>query len=88
MTKSQVNKNVTNMSNYELLNFGSEISSYNELIQNEWFKRHQMNFPYMLDVDNRIVHGVIKEVIPDENCDRLILEQANKIRSDKYDNSC
>lgn len=75
-------KNIKDMSNRELLMLGSEISIYNEMIQKEWFKRYEMNFPYYLDVNGNITHAILGEIINDSHCDKLILEQANKLRED------
>lgn len=72
--------NIVDLSNQELLRLGSEFQTYNEMIQKEWFKRHEMNFPYTLDIEGNIVHCILKEVVSDDHCDRLILEQANKLR--------
>lgn len=74
-------RNVSDMSNNELLEFGSNIETYNEKIQEEWLKRYEMNFPYMLDINGAVVHAILGQVIEDEYCDKLILKQAEKIRS-------
>lgn len=73
-------KNIKDMSNRELLSIGSEISTHNKIIQEEWFKRYEMNFPYYVDQNNNIVHSIMGETIDDDHCDKLILEQANKVR--------
>lgn len=80
MLKQATKKNVKDMSNRELLSFGSEISTHNKLIHEEWFKRYEMNFPYYVDLNGNIVHSIMGDIIPDLLCDRLILEQAAKLR--------
>ena len=76
-------KSVTDMSNNELLKFGSEITRHNEIIQKEWYKRYQMNFPYALDYEENIVHHIMNCIIQDNECDKLILKQSIDLRDEQ-----
>ncbi|QIW88789.1 hypothetical protein P59_192 [Bacillus phage P59] len=50
-------------------------------VNEEWYRRHGMNLPYMLNSTGRIINFMTLMVVRDSECDRLIREQANKVRT-------
>jgi hypothetical protein len=50
-------------------------------VNEEWYRRHGMNLPYKLDYMGRIVNFMTLMVVRDSECDRLIREQANEVRT-------
>jgi hypothetical protein len=63
----------------ELLQMVSELHVVE--VNEEWFRRHGMNFPYRLDIFGRIVNYISYQVVQDQECDRLILRQAMEVRT-------
>lgn len=63
----------------ELLKLASHQGSQIEHISNEWRNRYKINFPYIVVLD-KVYNCLLKDIVSDMECDKLIVEQANKIR--------
>lgn len=63
----------------ELLKLASHQGKHIEDIHVEWYKRHKINFPYLIILD-KIYNCILKQIIDDKECDKLILKQANITR--------
>jgi hypothetical protein len=50
-------------------------------VNQEWYRRHGMNLPYKLDYMGRIVNFMSLQVVRDSECDKLIRQQANEVRT-------
>jgi len=74
--------NYENMSDHELLKQAGELGINDKHLNIEWRKRHSMNYPYRLNEYGIIVNMLLNAYVADRECDRLVLEQANKLRSE------
>lgn len=74
--------NYENMSDHELLKYSGEMGINDKHLNIEWRKRHSMNYPYILTSEGIIKNMVLDAFVADRECDRLVLEQANKLRSE------
>jgi hypothetical protein len=69
----------SNFTDKELL---QKVSGLHDVdVNEEWYRRHGMNLPYKLDYSGRIVNFMTLMVVRDSECDRLIREQANEVRT-------
>ena len=74
--------NYESMSDHELLKHSGEMGVNDKYLNIEWRKRHSMNYPYRLTSDGIIVNMLLNAYVADRECDKLVLQQANKIRSE------
>lgn len=49
-------------------------------LNEEWRRRHGINFPYRLDIFGRILNCMSYQIMQDRECDKLIVQQANEVR--------
>jgi hypothetical protein len=54
---------------------------HNTIVNQEWYSRYGINCPYRLDKFGRILNCMSKQIVPDLECDRLIVRQANDVRT-------
>ncbi len=69
------------LTNYEFIKLATNQTKYNVYIINEWIKRFEIGFPYILRSTGEIYNVMLNEVVKDEFCDKFIVEQANKLRN-------
>jgi hypothetical protein len=50
-------------------------------VNQEWYRRHGMNLPYKLDSRGRILNFMSLQIVRDSECDKLIRQQANEVRT-------
>lgn len=72
-------KNVKNLTDSELLQMVSGL--HDVAINEEWVRRHGINMPYRLNIYGKIINCMSLQVMDDRECDRLIVEQANEVRT-------
>lgn len=68
------------LSEKELLELANRIGSHSRELNEEWFKRFGLNFPYKLTDNNKIFNCLLLNTVKDSDCDKLIVEQANMLR--------
>ncbi|APZ82654.1 hypothetical protein [Bacillus phage BM-P1] len=72
------------MSNYSSLTDEELLQTVSGLhdvsLNDEWYSRHGINFPYRLDIFGRILNCISYQVMQDSECDKLIVQQANEVR--------
>lgn len=73
---------LVDMSDNQLLEQTGTIEGFDEDLNEEWEARHGMNIPYYLTGRDTmvIVNALTDTPVPDEMCDKLILEQAEELR--------
>jgi len=69
------------LTNDEFIKLATNQTKYNVYIINEWIKRFEIGFPYILCSTGEIYNVMLNEVVKDEFCDKFIVEQANKLRN-------
>lgn len=67
----------------EFIKLALHQTEYNTRIVEEWIKRFRIGYPYRLDEQGVIYNVVLGERVEDEYCDKLIVEQAERIRANK-----
>lgn len=70
-----------NMSDKELLGLASSLGLLVDDLNEEWFSRFEMNYPYKLTSYGTILNCLTLKVVKDSECDKLILKQANRLRN-------
>lgn len=73
--------NFANTTDHELLKMSATQRQYGMEIRSEWKRRHEMNFPFKLTHERHIKNCLINALVGDRECDQVILEQANELRS-------
>ncbi len=71
--------NYTNLAEYQLLRISKHSNVHNEELNRVWYSRHGMNFPYDLK-KGQIINRLTDAVVADDECDRMILKQAERLR--------
>ena len=69
----------TQLTDCELLQMVSGLHDVD--VNDEWYRRHGINLPYRLDMFGRILNCMSGAVMQDSEADKLIVEQANNVRS-------
>lgn len=67
----------------QLIELYSKKTISDESINAEWFKRFSMAFPYRLDLSGNIVNCMMGRLFMDDECDKFILRQANRLRDER-----
>ena len=75
--------NYKNLSEHQLLKIATTEKTHNKHINIEWRRRFGMNFPYRLHMSGAIENRLIGALVGDRECDRMILEQANRMREER-----
>jgi hypothetical protein len=75
--------NFKNLSEHQLINFARDKGLHDKELNDEWYKRYGMNFPYKLDIRNRIYNVLMDRTMNDEEVDKMILGQANRLREER-----
>ncbi|MGV3094500.1 hypothetical protein [Streptococcus pluranimalium] len=70
--------NYSRLTDKELLQMVSGLHDVE--LNEEWYRRHGINFPYRLDIFGRILNCLSHQVVQDCECDKLIVKQANEAR--------
>jgi len=73
----------SNLSEQQLLDLATTEKTHNKEINKEWRKRYGMQFPYKLSSDGHIENKLIKAFVGDRECDRLVLDQAKRLRNQR-----
>lgn len=68
------------LSEIELLELANTQGLHNEEVNKEWVRRYGINFPYRLDRWNRILNCLSLKIVSEDECDRLVLRQVNRVR--------
>lgn len=68
------------LSDRELLDLASSMGLLVEELNEEWFSRFGMNYPYRLTSYGTILNCLSMQIVKDSECDKLILKQANDLR--------
>ncbi|SEQ22837.1 hypothetical protein SAMN05216232_1963 [Virgibacillus subterraneus] len=71
--------NYTNLAEYQLLRISKRSNVHNEELNRVWYSRHGMNFPYDLK-KGQIINRLTDAAVEDDECDRMILKQAERLR--------
>lgn len=72
--------NYSNLSEHQLIRIAHDVGLHDKGLNKEWNSRYGMNFPYQLNIRGKIENRILDVTIGDEECDSLILEQANRLR--------
>lgn len=60
------------------------LDEFNKELNEEWYSRHGLNIPYYIypNKELSIMNAITNQIVPDKECDKMILEQAEKVRED------
>jgi hypothetical protein len=70
-----------NLSENQLVIMAGKVGMQDLELNEEWFARYGMNFPYKLDMHNRIFNVLMDKTFTDDEADRIILDQAKLVRA-------
>lgn len=66
----------------ELLQIIGSMKRVDKEVNIEWRNRYGMNAPYRLTEQGIIKNCLLNAFVADRECDRIILDQANRLRKD------
>ena len=69
-----------NLGENQLIQMAGKVGMQDLELNEEWFSRYAMNFPYKINIHNEIYNVLMDQTFTDENADRIILDQANLVR--------
>lgn len=75
--------NYADLTEKELLRLANTLGLHNEEINEEWFNRYGVNFPYRLDHWGRILNCLSLKIVKEDECDKLVLRQVKEVRSNR-----
>lgn len=70
-----------NLAESQLISTFEQGAVSNQSINKEWYRREKVNFPYIVNAAGTIMNMITKEHVEDSECDRMIVRQAEHIRS-------
>jgi len=73
-------KSYNEMTEEELLRISMNTGLHDEDANKEWVRRFELPVPYKLTYDGKILNCASELPVPDEECDRLVLKQVNRVR--------
>jgi hypothetical protein len=68
---------------HQLILMAGKVGTHDLELNEEWNSRFGMNFPYRLSINGEIENRLMDKTINDQNADKLILKQDNRLRGER-----